>query len=379
MADNKQTRTVTLAQAERLVLKSFKSTRRGKPSPKVPMLWGPPGIGKSELLGGIADGGQLGKTLLIDVRLPLMEPTDIRGIPYFNPEERTMKWAPSEEFPSAEQAAEYDTVILFLDELSAAPQSVQAASYQLMLNRRVGPYILPDNVVVAAAGNSEGDGSVSYKMPQALRNRLVHFQLRADFDSWFDWAVASGIHADVLAYLNNARGDLFKFDPRSADRAYPTPRSWTFVSDIMEDAAEMGEGDLMEMVAGTIGEGFATSFMSYREIGKDLPLPKDILSGKAKELKNREVSAAYFLLFNICEELREVSENSKATTAEFHNMVDNALNFFMKNFTKDMIVMGARTLLFTYKLPVNPPELDCFDSLYDTVGKSVAKAMKLQK
>ena len=374
-----ESRTVTLAQASRLVVRAFKTTRRGKASPKVPMLWGPPGVGKSELIQGISDSGILGKCFVIDVRLPLMEPTDIRGIPYFNPDERTMKWAPSEEFPTAEFAAKYDNVILFLDELSAAPQSVQAASYQLMLNRRVGPYVLPDNVFVVAAGNREGDASVSYKMPQALRNRLVHFEIRVDFNSWFDWAVDNGVHPDVLAYLNNAKGDLFKFDPRSAERAYPTPRSWTFVSDIMEDDEDINDGDLMEMVAGTMGEGTAQSFVSYREIGKDLPSPREVLDGVKTEMKNKDVSAAYFLLFNLCEELRLISESKEVNNKKYHALVNNGIEFMMKNFTKDMIVMGARTMLFTFKLPINPPELECFDSLYNAVGKSVAKAMKLSK
>lgn len=365
-------RTVSIKQATRLVLKAFGTTRRGKKAPKVPMLWGPPGIGKSEMVQGIADSGALGNCAVIDIRLPLMEPTDIRGIPFFSPTEETMKWAPSEEFPSEEMAAEYDNIILFLDELSAAPQSVQAAAYQLILNRRVGPYRLPDNVLVIAAGNRDGDGSVSYKMPQALRNRMVHFEIRVDFDSWFDWAIDNHIHADVLAYLNYAKGDLFKFEAKSLDRAFPTPRSWTFVSDIMEDD-DNSEADLMELVAGTIGEGTSQKLMAYRKIGKDLPLPSDILKGKATELKNKEASAMYSLVFNLAEELRECKDED---FDKFHKKANNALVFMMKNFTKDMTVMGARTILFTYKLPVSPAELDCFDELHEKYGASVAKAMK---
>jgi len=372
-----ETRNVTLAQAERLVTKAFKATRRGKSTPLVPMIWGAPGIGKSELIQGIADGGALGNCAVIDIRLPLMEPTDIRGIPYFNPTEQTMKWAPSEEFPSAEFAKQYDHVIVFLDELSAAPQSVQAASYQLMLNRRVGTYVLPDNVFIVAAGNREGDGSVSYKMPQALRNRLIHFEVRVDFPSWFEWATANGINPDVLAFLSNSKGHLFKFDPRSADRAYPTPRSWTFVSDILEDK-DNSEADIMELVAGTVGEGTANDFVAYRSIGKDLPSPTDILSGKVKTLTNKESSAAYFLMFNICEELRSASE-AKEDTKSFHKKANNGLVFMMKNFTKDLVVMGARTMLFQYQLPINPADLDCFDEMYAKYGKSVAKAMKVSK
>jgi len=117
-------------------------------------LWGPPGIGKSDIV------KQLGEDMdahVIDVRLSLWEPTDIKGIPYFDSNANTMVWAPPGELPSKEFAKNHKQIILFMDEMNSAPPAVQAAAYQLILNRKVGTYELPDNVLIVAAGNREAD------------------------------------------------------------------------------------------------------------------------------------------------------------------------------------------------------------------------------
>ena len=137
-------------------------------------VWGGPGIGKSDLVDQITVSME---GYMIDLRLALMEPTDLRGMPYYNKEANNMSWAAPVDLPTEEFAAQYPVVVLFLDELNSAPPSVQAAAYQLILNRRIGTYKLPDNVVVVAAGNRETDKGVTYKMPKPLANRFVHLKL----------------------------------------------------------------------------------------------------------------------------------------------------------------------------------------------------------
>ena len=169
-------RTVTASQARKSLLKAFQVKR--------PLfLWGPPGIGKSELVEGITN--ELGG-LMIDLRLGQMEPTDIRGIPFYNKETNTMEYAAPGDLPDEETASQYPIVVLFLDEMNSAPASVQSAAYQLILNRRVGKYRLPDNVVMVAAGNRESDKGVTYRMPTPLANRFIHQEMKVDFASWQD-------------------------------------------------------------------------------------------------------------------------------------------------------------------------------------------------
>ena len=171
-------RTVGPKNAKKSLRKAFKSKR--------PIfLWGPPGIGKSDIV------KQLGEELeahVIDVRLSLWEPTDIKGIPYFDSNDGTMRWAPPSELPSMEFAKKHKQIILFMDELNSAAPSVQAAAYQLILNRRVGTYQLPDNVVMVAAGNRETDKGVTFRMPAPLANRFVHLEMTVDWDDYFEWA-----------------------------------------------------------------------------------------------------------------------------------------------------------------------------------------------
>ena len=171
-------------------------------------LWGPPGIGKSDLVKQI--GTELDREV-IDVRLALWEPTDIKGIPYYNSDAGKMVWAPPAELPTNPES----TAIIFLDELNSAPPAVQAAAYQLVLNRRVGTYELPAGVDVVAAGNREGDRGVTYRMPAPLANRFVHLEMKVDFDDWQEWATANKVHPEVVGYVSFAKQDLNDFDPKS--------------------------------------------------------------------------------------------------------------------------------------------------------------------
>ena len=156
---------------------AMKAIRKAIQTRRPTFLWGPPGIGKSDVVKQI--GEQAGREV-IDVRLALWEPTDIKGIPYYNADKGTMVWAPPSELPTDPES----TAIIFLDELNSAPPAVQAAAYQLILNRAVGTYKLPKGVDLVAAGNREGDRGVTYRMPAPLANRFVHLEMKVDFDGF---------------------------------------------------------------------------------------------------------------------------------------------------------------------------------------------------
>jgi len=357
-----ESRTVTSSQARKSLLKAFKKQR--------PLfLWGPPGIGKSEL---VADLTKELNGYMIDLRLGQMEPTDIRGIPFYNKDSGKMDWAEPVDLPSKELAAEYPVVVLFLDEMNSAAPSVQAAAYQLILNRRVGKYKLPDNVVMVAAGNRESDKGVTYRMPTPLANRFIHQEMKVDFPSWQEWAVEHKIHKDVVGYLSFAKQDLYDFDAKSASRAFATPRSWSFVSELLED--EDGDDDtVMNLIAGTVGEGLAVKFMAHRKVAGRMPKPEEILSGKVTTLEVKEVSAMYSLVISMCYELKAAVE-TKVDDKKFHEMADNFFGYMMKNFETELVVMGARIALTTYNLPFMPTKLKNFDDFHKRYGKYILQA-----
>ena len=359
--------TVTPNEARSRVLRAFKAQRPV-------FLWGPPGIGKSELIADL--GAELGG-LVIDLRLSQMEPTDLRGIPYPSKDSaggNVMAWAPPIELPSESLAAQYPIVILFLDEMNSAAPSVQAAAYQLTLGRRIGTYKLPDNVVIVAAGNRESDKGVTYRMPTPLANRFVHLEVRPDFDSWFTWAVKHNVHKDVVGYLSFAKNDLFGFDPRSASRAFNTPRTWVFASDFLKDE-DATDAELRDLISGTIGDGLALKFMAHRKVSANMPNPADILAGRVTELKTKEISAMYSLTISMCYELQaNYKKLGNGRMAEWHAQADNFLKFCMSNFTTELVVMGTRVALTTYNLPMIPGKMKHFDEFSSRYAKYITGA-----
>lgn len=260
-------------------LSVIKAGLSSKALPSV-MLWGPPGVGKSQAVRQIAKiiGAESGKHVEVtDVRLLLFNPIDLRGIPVASEDRTLAVWLK----PKIFQMDDSDSVvnILFLDEISAAPQSVQAAAYQITLDRVVGEHKLPDNCIVIAAGNRVTDKSVSFKMPKALANRLLHIEIEGSFESWRKWAVRSGINSKVLGYLSFRNDRLFGFDATNDDLAFPTPRSWEMVSsllnNVMDDVVK-----IYPMIAGLIGSGPAIEFRTWCGVYHDLPTMDDVFSGK---------------------------------------------------------------------------------------------------
>ncbi len=327
-------------------------------------LWGPPGIGKSDIVKQIGD--DTGREV-VDVRLALWEPTDIKGIPYYNADQGKMVWAPPSELPTNEDS----TAIIFLDELNSAPPAVQAAAYQLILNRRVGAYELPAGVDVVAAGNREGDRGVTYRMPAPLANRFVHLEAKVDFDDWQDWATANKIHPEVVGYVGFAKQDLYDFDPKGASKSFATPRSWSFVSDLLEDD-DTDVDTLTNLIAGAIGDGLAIKFMAHRKIASKLPKADDILDGKVKDLSVKEVSAMYSLTTSLCYELRDRAEKK---VKGWDKMADNFFRYMMDNFPTELVVMGAKTALTNFNLPLDPQKMTSFDDFHKRFGRYVLSAM----
>ena len=358
--ENIATRTIGPNDAKKSILRAFKKKR--------PLfIWGPPGIGKSDIVSQITDSFE--KSKLIDIRLSLWDPTDIKGMPYYAANDNTMKWAPPMELPDAAMAKKYKTIVLFLDEMNSAAPAVQAAAYQLILNRKVGTYVLPDNVLIVAAGNRDADKGVTYRMPAPLANRFVHLELKVDFDDWFQWAVNNDIHQDVVGYLTFSKKDLYDFDPKSPSRSFATPRSWSFVSELLEDDDD--ENTTTDLVSGSVGEGLAVKFMAHRKMASKLPNPSEILKGKVTELETKEISAMYSLTVSLCYELKEASDKNDKT---FDNQVNNFLKFAMANFDTELVVMGIKLALTQYQLPIDPDEVECFDEFHEKFGKYVTAA-----
>ena len=234
-------------------------------------VWGPPGIGKSSIVRQLAEAKGLE---FLDLRLSLLDPTDLKGVPFFDPESRQGIWAAPSFLPGDPDSRG----VLFLDEINTAPPAVQASAYQLILDRRVGEYELPEGWSIVAAGNRESDRGVVYRMPPPLANRFVHFEMEVDLEDWKAWAYAEGVDPRLTAYLSHSPDSLFLFDAASQQKSFPTPRSWSYVDRLLRSG--LPEALLFDAVAGAVGRDEAVAFLSFVRVADELPDLGAILAGE---------------------------------------------------------------------------------------------------
>jgi hypothetical protein len=253
-------------------------------------LWGPPGTGKSSVVRQAAAGLKLG---LVDVRATLLDPVDLRGLPRVAKDAAV--WCPPAFLPRS------GTGVLFLDELAQAAPLVQAACLQLTLDRRVGEYELPDGWSVIAASNRAEDRAGTHRLITPLLNRFVHLDLDVSADDWQTWAVAHGVNTEVRAFLRYRPALLFQFDPAAPARAFPTPRAWQFVSDVLPGTP----ADLLhQVVAGCVGDGPAAEFVGFLRLYRELPDMDAVLARPDTSPVPREPAVLYALVGALVERCR---------------------------------------------------------------------------
>lgn len=242
------------------------------------MLWGPPGVGKSQIIADIAAAYGV---RLIDIRLSQMEPTDLRGIP-FRVESR-VEWSVPALLP--EERRHGSSGILFLDEITSAPPTVTAAAYQLILDRRLGEYTLPAGWAIFSAGNRYGDRGVTYVMPAPLANRFTHFDIEPDLGDWVAWAHTAGIDERVIAFLRFRPELLFDFDPARNPVAFPSPRSWEYAHRALskfESAPEL----LLDALQGCVGLAAGVELKAFIDHMRELPDIDAIARGESTHMPN---------------------------------------------------------------------------------------------
>ncbi len=237
------------------------------------MLWGAPGVGKSDLVRQIA---KLLGLPLIDLRAVLLDPVDLRGLPA-NVDGKTV-WLTPDFLPTVERDGPEG--IIFFDEINAAPPMVQAALFQLILDRRLGEYTLPPGWRILAAGNRQTDRAAAQRMPTALANRFAHIDIEPDVTDWGQWAAGAGVAPVVVAFVR-FRPKLLHDMPERDARAFPTPRAWEKVSDTLKAMSPAGAGKVdplrVAAVGGLVGDDVAHEFEAFAQAYGRLPALASIL------------------------------------------------------------------------------------------------------
>jgi hypothetical protein len=286
-------------------------------------------------------------------------------------------------------------VVVGLEEFNSAPQAVQAASYQLILDKRLGEYVVPKGVDLMALGNRDTDKGITFKMPTPAANRFEHFEMQPDFEEWQEWAVKNDIHWTIIGFLSRFKDFLFQFEPSTASRGFATPRSWHMLSDIINSPENTYlTGNVFTAVAcGAVGDAIGLQYVEFRRIADSLPHPDEVLSGKltrmpdtarslsadgeADSVSKVKIQIAFAMTTSLCYELYERVKKIKAKhgkeypkTEEFSRWLqeaDNFIAFIMNNFDPEPCIMAGRIAVRIRQLPFvsrKMPNFDVFSSHY---------------
>ena len=245
-----------------------------------PYLWGPPGIGKSTIVRELAkylEETYHKKVNLVDLRLYEYAPTDLKGVPYPDEKREFTKWLLPQllNFDPSENTIN----ILFFDEFLSAKESVQAVGLQIVLDRKVDQYSIPDNTIIIAASNRKEDRSFVSNMSMALANRFAHYEVTNEVNEWKEYAYAHHIDSRIIAFIT-FHPDYLIEDIKEAGVAFCSPRSLEKLSNLISltDQIQL----LKPSIASYIGEGIATEFIAFTKVADSLSTFDEVKQGKGK-------------------------------------------------------------------------------------------------
>lgn len=310
-------------QISKILDKELSSVTQGHHTPV--MLWGAPGIGKSQIIAQVAENNN---AAVIDIRLSQMEPSDLRGIPFKNG--NLVDWSIPSILPDSKRHGEKG--VLFLDEITSASPTVAAAAYQLILDRRLGDYIVPEGWVIFAAGNRQGDRGVTYSMPAPLANRFSHYELDVNLDDWVAWAYQNNIDERIIGFLRYRPEHLFEFDPAHNPISFPSPRTWEFVHRALQKFDHNIEL-FTQAASSCVGEVAGIEVATFIRHLEDLPDLDAIIKGESVSIP-KEIDLQYA----ICSALvgRAIAAKTQDNKAQIWG---NILNFAKEFPQKELGVM----------------------------------------
>ena len=249
---------------------------------------------------------------VIDFRLSTCDPTDLSGIPFITGNRSA--YMPNEAFPLVGDAlplkadgTPYQGWLLFLDEITNAPMAVQAAAYQLVLDRQVGQNKLHPNVRIVSAGNLITDAAaVTGEMSTALKSRMAHINIEISVEDWLDWAMHAGVHHSITSFIKFKSTALYQFIPNGKDDTFPCPRTWAMLNDLIT-VVGINDANLQNLASATISDGMASEYTSFCKHFSNLPTYADIIANPSKIDIPKEMSTLYALSGSIGSQVKKES------------------------------------------------------------------------
>lgn len=339
-----------IIQAKKLTTKIFKMDLESKVN-FTPMLWGPPGVGKSDIIAQIAE--ELGFELRV-IKLSTLSPVDVRGLPHIDPREPDkFRFVPANFIPDGK---EEKNVLLFFDEVNTAPPINQTTAYEIALERSVGGHKLPEGTLVCMAGNRAEDLGATYEMPMPLANRLAHINIEKNADAFVKYALNNNYDDSIIAFIKTNMQYIHAM-PKSGKYAYPSPRTWSFVDALIKHNGGRAENTPVSEIGAFIGDEIAHDFhvfISYKDILPDL----DVVLSTGKPFTHEERSVMFFYVVSLSLRLKKLfNENSN------EKLIKNYINALMDvdGETKMLAIMCVREEFEIFRMLLSEDVF--FDSL----------------
>jgi AAA domain (dynein-related subfamily) len=328
-------------------------------------IWGPPGIGKSAV---IAQYAAMHGYELIDIRLSQFDNTDIRGIPYRHPQ--GMKWELPSIFPRDPNAK----AIIFFDELAQAEQSVRKAAFQIILDRRIGEYVVPENVIIIAASNRTQDRSGVSKLEYALKSRFVHYDLAVSFDDFANWAITHDFNTKMLGFLSSNKHMLHEFDPVSESNGGMSPRQWAIASNMWNNSGRLSLRLKYVQLEGCVGKSACEAFKSHINLADKMPSVASVFDGTALPLESKNPAIGFSLGFSL---LYEYRDRNNAITPEtdmnsFYESLDRMFGYLQSNVDITILVTIMKSMKTNFNLLPPLKKTPALAKIMKTAGKDLA-------
>ena len=187
--------------------------------------------------------------------------------------------------------------------------------FQLVRDRKCGEYTLPEGASLMACGNRQSDRGVTHRMPTPLASRFIHIDIKVDFNDWCAWAATHGIAPEVLFYLQMRPDMLHEFDPRSKEAAFACPRTWEYVSNVVNERADLDPGVERALFRGAVGEAAAIEFSAFLKVWRELPHPQAVIDDPENAAVPENASALIALCGSLYRMATDVNLGSIVTYA----------------------------------------------------------------
>ncbi len=297
------------------------------------MIWGAPGIGKSSIVANVCKNDKLD---FIDLRLSQLAPTDLRGLPV--PKGNTSSWLAPEFLPIEGEG------ILFLDEINMAPPAMQGVSQQLILDRRIGSYVLPEGWFVWAAGNRKEDRSAVFDMPSPLSNRFIHLEIEPSIENFRQYAFEHAFDEKIISFIAFRQDLLHKLS--ESENAWPSPRSWEMANLLYQTELD---------ISPAVGIGPASEFYAFLEILEKTPDLDKVIEGNTNISFPSEPSLRYATIMGLVARCKTPDD---AVTC-FHWLIDKSPAEWVQLFATDLfpLLRQRDQLLPVHKALTEQPKL----------------------